>query len=123
LTHESERSGAIGGWLSEEEGKAFKAYARSIGISHAALATIIWTRELHQGRLGDRSTAHSTGTGGKAERVTARPSRPGFRDDFATHASTFGLTLDAAASLAIRDELQTRWLGTQLGIEGNHLDS
>ncbi|MEQ8835976.1 MAG: hypothetical protein RID07_04150 [Lacipirellulaceae bacterium] len=118
MATESERSDAIGGWLSDDDRAEFREYACKIGISGAALATVIWTRELYQRRLGDLKVRFETTTGGKGGRITARPSRAGFREDFAAHAESFGLSPDAAASLVLRDELETRWLGTQLGLYG-----
>lgn len=113
----------IGGWLSVEEGVEFEAYANTLGIDLAALATILVVRELNCDNLSKFDSARPRSRVSKGKRISAHTNLTDLKERFGRHALRHGLRPDPAAAILFRAELSERWLWTCLGFNGNQLDS
>lgn len=117
------QKGPIGGWLSVEEGVEFEAYANTLGIDLAALATILVVRELNCDNLSRLDSTGPRPRVSKGKRISARTKQADLKERFGLHALQRGIKPDSAASALFRAELSEHWLWTCLGFKGNQLDS
>lgn len=106
----------IGGYLSEDEHKAFKKYVASLDVSESSLANLLILRELHRKRLPELfSKLASHVPSDQRRRVTAHQRRSEPKAAFETWCNEVGISPGQAASILFRAELNECWLRRCIG--------
>lgn len=102
----------IVGYVTDEEARAFAAYAESLGIDVSALANLLIRREMKLGRLRQMQPPP---TEERTVKITAHLKSEAVKANFTDHASRHGLRAGPGATRLFRAELEERWLEACLG--------
>lgn len=96
-------------------------YAALIGVTRAAVCTLIVQRELNVRQLKSRSTSfNSVKRSGGYRRVTVHVRDEAVKLAFTRHVQSVGIGSDEAVGQLFRQELKDRWLAANFALPGNH---